>query len=338
MNQEKRTGYLSNIIFLSALCLFAAALVFLMFVFNRNQAAKLQDYENRITMEDGEEKLYTTSEVEAVKAAAREEAVAEKEDAMRKQLKETLLSGKETSLSALQTLFPDEVIVQDEFGFCFAPVLDELAKNEYVTEGLWESSETGVRVSSENGTIRWSVVTDYAFAFIRAGYFNEEGGFMRDVSFYQNVSAALSYGVRVYPYIEFAEVTTRAMGEAAAEEVLSMAGDYAGEIEEAVMVLLAEEVTLSRRQPVTDGVLAAADAFTENGFRTILGGKCERIFSTTDGEAFLASGVRLDEAYVCSYDMDATKAYPYSFSFWEAGLLVDAEGISGACGIIVKVE
>ena len=120
MNQEKRTGYLSNIIFLSALCLFAAALVFLMFVFNRRQAAELKGYEDRIAMEAGEEKLYTPSEVETIKTAAGEKAAAEKEEAVRAQLKETLLSGKETSLSALQTVFPDEVVVQDEYGFSFA--------------------------------------------------------------------------------------------------------------------------------------------------------------------------------------------------------------------------
>ncbi|MBO5565492.1 MAG: hypothetical protein J5935_07760 [Lachnospiraceae bacterium] len=335
MNQEKRTGYLSNIIFMSALCLLAAALVFLMFYFNRRQDARLDEYEARIAMENGEDKLYTSTEVqELVSHALAEGRGAEEADA-RERIKEILLSGKETSLSTLQTLYPDEIIVEDEFGFYFAPVLTDLAPNEYAYEGATPPQETGVRVSSENGTIRWSVVTDYTFAFVRAGFFDEEKAFVQDPSFYQNVSAALSYGVRVYPYIELPEMLTAAAAVEAADEVLLMAGDYTGEIEETALLLLPEELTRSVRPSLTDAVLSMSETLTEGGFHTIVGGSKKRLFTATDSEKLLAGDVRLDEAYVYETESDARKNYPYAFSFWEIGTLEDAEGIGGTCGLVV---
>lgn len=180
------------------------------------------------------EKQYTQEEFDLALQAALEDSSTQIADAASIEVLQTLktqLQEGTTVVQTLRNLYKDEIVLVSGGKYHFIPILENLAKNDYVEENLsiLETGEIqyfqdealishkGIDVSKHNGEIDWQQVAadGVEFAFIRVGNrgYGSEGKLVEDAMFDANAAGALQSGVKVGVYFYTQAVNEQEMQE-----------------------------------------------------------------------------------------------------------------------------
>ena len=172
------------------------------------EAVMLSEQEGQVT--------YTKEELDAMVAQAKEEAGTEASQEILEGIKASLTTG-ETTEETLRPYYPDELVVVSGGTFHFVPIQKDLRLNDYTQENLniletgeyqylengQVTSHKGIDVSKHQGEIDWQQVAadGVEYAFIRVGLRGYgTGKLVEDEYFEQNITGALSAGIKVGVY------------------------------------------------------------------------------------------------------------------------------------------
>ena len=172
------------------------------------EAVMLSEQEGQVT--------YTKEELDAMVAQAKEEAGTEASKEILEGIKASLTAG-ETTVETLRPYYPDELVVVSGGTFHFVPIQKDLRLNDYTQENLniletgeyqylengQVTSHKGIDVSKHQGEIDWQQVAadGVEYAFIRVGLRGYgTGKLVEDEYFEQNITGALSAGIKVGVY------------------------------------------------------------------------------------------------------------------------------------------
>ena len=172
------------------------------------EAVMLSEQEGQVT--------YTKEELDAMVAQAKEEAGTEASQEILEGIKASLTAG-ETTVETLRPYYPDELVVVSGGTFHFVPIQKDLRLNDYTQENLniletgeyqylengQVTSHKGIDVSRHQGEIDWQQVAadGVEYAFIRVGNRGYgTGKLVEDEYFEQNITGALSAGIKVGVY------------------------------------------------------------------------------------------------------------------------------------------
>lgn len=172
------------------------------------EAVMLSEQEGQVT--------YTQEELDAMVAQAKEEAGTEASQEILEGIKASLTAG-ETTVETLRPYYPDELVVVSGGTFHFVPIQKDLRLNDYTQENLniletgeyqylengQVTSHKGIDVSKHQGEIDWQQVAadGVEYAFIRVGLRGYgTGKLVEDEYFEQNITGALSAGIKVGVY------------------------------------------------------------------------------------------------------------------------------------------
>lgn len=172
------------------------------------EAVMLSEQEGQVT--------YTKEELDAMVAQAKEEAGTEASQEILEGIKASLTAG-ETTVETLRPYYPDELVVVSGGTFHFVPIQKDLRLNDYTQENLniletgeyqylengQVTSHKGIDVSKHQGEIDWQQVAadGVEYAFIRVGLRGYgTGKLVEDEYFEQNITGALSAGIKVGVY------------------------------------------------------------------------------------------------------------------------------------------
>ena len=172
------------------------------------EAVMLSEQEGQVT--------YTQEELDAMVAQAKEEAGTEASQEILEGIKASLTAG-ETTVEILRPYYPDELVVVSGGTFHFVPIQKDLRLNDYTQENLniletgeyqylengQVTSHKGIDVSKHQGEIDWQQVAadGVEYAFIRVGLRGYgTGKLVEDEYFEQNITGALSAGIKVGVY------------------------------------------------------------------------------------------------------------------------------------------
>lgn len=172
------------------------------------EAVMLSEQEGQVT--------YTKEELDAMVAQAKEEAGTEASQEILEGIKASLTAG-ETTVETLRPYYPDELVVVSGGTFHFVPIQKDLRLNDYTQKNLniletgeyqylengQVTSHKGIDVSKHQGEIDWQQVAadGVEYAFIRVGLRGYgTGKLVEDEYFEQNITGALSAGIKVGVY------------------------------------------------------------------------------------------------------------------------------------------
>lgn len=181
---------------------------------------------------NGEGITYSQQELEEKVAQAAREARAEGAKEVLGGIEERLSNG-DTVVETLRPYYPEDIVVVSNGSFHFVPIRDDLKKHNRLKENLtvlengeFQYSENGqvishkgIDVSGHQGEIDWQQVAadGVEFAFIRVGIRGyETGKLVLDEKFENNITGALSNGIKVGVYFFSQAVTTEEAAEEAA--------------------------------------------------------------------------------------------------------------------------
>lgn len=185
-----RTVYLLNIIFMS--CLTLASLLFAMVIFFRV----------RTRGTDGLRRLYTDSQISAIK----EEAAGEGKKQIKDEIRSSMESGDSTT-GMLRKIFDDRIVVVSGGRYAFYPVADNVEESpiepgalahhgsetaEYEGDSAGVELQKGALLSDDNGKIDWDRLSESGIpeVVIRGGRIRTRG-FVEDHEAERNLREAI---------------------------------------------------------------------------------------------------------------------------------------------------
>jgi len=346
MDNRKRAKYYMNLITISVTCLALVALLFIAIARIRTLMATVKEYEDRISADAGADRLYTADEVEKLLETDMQDAAIMERARIQTQIRKELLQG-ESMTGTLRSFYSDELVVEDRGGYGFAMIYETLPQNVFTQEdfapddkGLLQyagdpkkaSLTKGIRVSSENGEIAWSRVPTEEFeaALVRAGYFDEDGVYSADSSFYSNASAALSYEMQIIPYYQLADDVSDDIVLAGCRNILEHLEDYEGEFGGQLYVLLPKHIK-GPREDMTELIRDLSALLSADGCKLVLGGDM----------AALTLSVKLTELEGIPVFLQQKKDpmyFPYRFCSWEYEPEYKVFGIPGDTGLFYLID
>lgn len=292
------------------------------------------------------DKIYSQEEFDvALQAAVTEENAQVAEAASQEvlsQLKSHLQEGT-TVVQTLRKLYKDEIVLASGGKYHFIPILEELAKNNYVEENLsiLENGEIqyfedealasykGIDVSKHNGEIDWQKVAadGVEFAFIRVGNrgYGAEGKLMEDTQFDANVASAIQSGVKVGVYFYTQAINEQEM----LEEINLVLQKIAPYKIECPVVIDVEKVSgadgrmnnisVEERTKLTK---LFCEKIQEAGYKPM-------IYQNMEMGAMMLDLAQLEqyEKWFAYYNQDLY--YPYAYSVWQYSDKGVVDGITG---------
>ena len=185
-----------------------------------------------------EEYIYTQSDLDSY---TREAVQAAEEEERKNTLNEfkQMMSAKDSTVSVLRRLFPEDVVVYADGGYSFFPIQDNLKKHDYIYENFvaqdnkeivyMSEADTilsikGIDVSKHQGEIDWKKVSEngVSYAFVRAGFRgNSEGKLVEDEFFADNMEGAADNGIHTGVYF-YTQAMTPKEAKEEAELVLDL--------------------------------------------------------------------------------------------------------------------
>ncbi len=291
------------------------------------------------------EPVYTQQELDdtvaGAVAQASQTAAAQKEEEILGYLQSSLSEGTSTVV-ALRSLYPDELVLVSGGTFHFVPIREDLAHNDYLQENLrvLENGEyqyveeeqvvshKGIDVSKYQGKIDWAKVAQdgVEFAFIRVGLRGyETGEIVEDERFQENIEGAKAAGIKVGVYF-FSQAVDQEEALEEANFVLEMIEPY--EID-CPVVLDVEKVSKSSArmngisaQQRTANAALFCQTIEAAGYRPMIYHNMEA------GALLMDLGQLEDYGKWFAYYQDAFY-YPYSYLVWQYSSQGRINGISG---------
>lgn len=304
---------------------------------SRETMGRLQEMEER-----QEEYIYTQTDLEAYTREAVAQAGETERKATLGELKQRL-SGKESTVSVLRSLYPEDVVVYADGGYSFFPIQENLKKHQYVYENFVpqgddemiytnDTGETisakGIDVSRHQGEIDWKKVAgdDVAYAFIRSGFRgSSEGKLVEDEFFKDNIEGALDNDIQVGIYF-YTQATSEEEAKEEAEFVLDLIEPY--DVDYPVVLDL-EEVNSSAARTAemtqeehTKAAIAFCETIKAAGYTPMIYGNLKTFM------------IMLDMEQIEAYDKwfayyDTSVYFPYEFAVWQYSSKGSIAGIKG---------
>jgi len=271
-------------------------------------------------------------------------AVSENKEDIKNEIREYMEDGQ--TLSMLEDLFSEKIVVPNTGGYVFLDVDDSLNKslidfdrlvypvfNEetdtYEGEVAYEGARKGIDVSKFQEKINWKKVKEdgYDFAYIRIGFRGYESGkLVVDDAFEDNIEACNKEGIDCGVYF-FTEAKTVSEGIEEAEFVIENLGDYDTELPIVIDVEQSANVNKSRTKNLssddrTDIVIAFCERIIEEGYTPMIYGNLKSFM------------IMMDFARLEDYDKwFAYYHYPYRFPYkvkiWQYSSTGQVDGIKG---------
>lgn len=264
--------------------------------------------------------------------------------------------NEESEAEALKSKYDDGKIIfyDTTVGYSWSPVLDEVAKNNYIpskfsqdsrgrltyTENGEASSYFGIDVSSHQGDIDWQLVKEdnVEFAFLRIGYrgYGAEGNICTDEKFEDNYAAAHDAGIDLGVYF-FSQAATV---DEAVEEANYLLSVLDGKSLEYPIVFDWETINtgdpedIPRTEDVTPKTLTlSAIAFCE----TVRDAGYDAMIYTNKKLATIKYDLRqLSDYPIWLAYYDTNLDYCYDFDIWQYGT-GQVDGIEGEVDINIAM-
>lgn len=282
----------------------------------------------------------TREEADALSA----EAVAANTEDIRNTVREYMEDAQ--TLSMLENLFPEKIIVPNTGSYLFLDVDESLAQtvidfdklsypvlneetDEYEGEASYEGAKKGIDVSKFQEKINWTKVKNDGidFAYIRVGFRGYESGkLVVDDSFEDNIEKCNNLDIDCGIYF-FTEAKTKAEGIEEAEFVLENLGDYDVQLPIVLDVEQSANVNKSRTKNLTaeertDIVIAFCERIREAGYEPMIYGNLKSFM------------VMMEYNRLEDYDKwFAYYHYPYRFPYkvriWQYTSTGTVDGIKG---------
>ncbi|MDX8416831.1 glycoside hydrolase family 25 protein [Absicoccus intestinalis] len=198
------------------------------------------------------------------------------------------------------------------------------------------STQTGIDVSSHQGSIDWDAVkkSDITFAMIRCGYRGaSEGALYEDRAFATNIKAAQAAGLKVGVYW-FSSAITVAEAKEEADYVLSLVSAYDLDLPIAFDMERLEGQT-SRiddltKQEKTKIANAFVSRLKKKGYKTLVYGNA----------SWLSNDIQVNkidsDIWLASYS--DTLTYKKAFTMWQYTQKGSVDGISGSVDIDLYIQ
>ncbi len=304
---------------------------------SRETMGRLQEME-----EMQEEYRYTQTDLDAYTREAVAQAGENERRTFLGELKQRL-STKESVVSVLRTLYPEDVVVYADGGYSFFPIQENLKKHHYVYENFVSQADNemvytndngdtlstkGIDVSKHQGKIDWKKVAgdDVSYAFIRSGFRgSSEGKLVEDEFFKDNIEGALDNDIQVGIYF-YTQATTEEEAREEAEFVLDLIEPY--DVSYPVVLDLEEATSSTARtaemtkEEHTKVAIAFCETIQAAGYTPMIYGNLKTFM------------IMLDMEQIEDYDKwfayyDTSVYFPYEFAVWQYSAKGSIEGIKG---------
>ena len=335
-SNHRKVFYFLNILFMCMIT--AASLAMAVILFIRLERLRSE--------EKVEGTVYTDGQIEKIKY----EASQQERNRILLDIQSSFESGNST-ISMLRDLFPGDLVVMWEGRYYFYPVDRNLQMNpfsatdfklvenggmEYIGEDPSVKVNRGVDVSSLNGEIDWTKVSEdrIAFAMIRAAVRNSDGELERDEMFEENMNGAKSVGIRTGCYVDL---------DAAAEEDAGKIADFVlehlGMTQQEMGAPIAVRVQIPdnssslsghTREEWTQGVKAFCSKIKKAGYEPV-------IYANTAAFHMLLNMSELEEFDKWIADYGDYLYFPYKFRCWQYSLKGTVDGIEGDVALDLSV-
>lgn len=298
-----------------------------------------------------EEYIYTQSDLDSY---TREAVQAAEEEERKNTLNEfkQMMSTKDSTVSVLRRLFPEDVVVYADGGYSFFPIQDNLKKHDYVYENFvaqdnkeivyMSEADTilsikGIDVSKHQGEIDWKKVSEngVSYAFVRAGFRgNSEGKLVEDEFFADNMEGAADNGIHTGVYF-YTQAMTPKEAKEEAEFVLDLIEPY--DVTYPIVLDLEETGSDSARtadmtkEEYTEAAIAFCETIKEAGYTPMIYGNLKTFM------------IMLDMEQIEEYDKwfayyDSTVYFPYDFAIWQYSSKGRVPGIKGDVDLNVGMK
>ena len=329
-----------SIIFLSLVSIMA--LSFSIFLLVKNASLQRQEAAFRSELDAiTSEGYYTATEAQRLIDEASNDAEQRTKASIRETFRRKLESG-EGAISAVRTLFPDQIVVSSSGRYFFLPISDEIEHHgfdendfEFTDNGFLKYIgnddiyiKQGVDVSRFQGNIDWDKVAadGIDYAMIRAGYRGTtEGKLLQDDKFIDNIEGALASGLDVGVYF-YSQALNKQEAIEEAQLLLDMIEPYdikypvvidieSAESDEARTATLSSDVYEENAKVFCDTVSAA-------GYKPM-------IYGNVKSFALLMDAVDVDDYDIWIAYYGVPLYYPYHFNMWQYTSAGKVNGIDG---------
>ena len=335
-SNHRKVFYFLNILFMCMITAASLAMTVILFV-------RLERLRNE---EKVEGTVYTDGQIEKI----RYEAAQQERNRILLDIQSSFESGNST-ISMLRDLFPGDLVVMWEGRYYFYPVDRNLHTNpfsatdfklvenggmEYIGEDPKVKVNRGVDVSSLNGEIDWTKVSEdrIAFAMIRAAVRNSDGELERDELFEENMKGAKSVGIRTGCYVDLDAASEEDAGKIA-DFVLEHLGMTQQEMGAPIAVRVqipdnSSSLSGHTREEWTQGVKAFCSKIKKAGYEPV-------IYANTAAFHMLLNMSELEEFDKWIADYGDYLYFPYKFRCWQYSLKGTVDGIEGDVALDLSV-
>lgn len=297
------------------------------------------------------EQQYITKEQAEALAAEQFEKAKEETSAEYLNKIQTMMENGDGTLTLLETLYPEKIVVPDSGRYYFFEYSETLEKNNYFTENFtfpvlneetdeYEgeayyqengevTSHKGIDVSKFQGDINWKKVAGdgVEFAYIRLGYRGYESGkIVTDEKYEDNISGCNSAGIDTGVYF-FTEAKTKAEGIEEAKYVLEEIDGYRIDLPIVIDVEQSASKDNSRTKDLTaaertEAVIAFCETIKEAGYEPMIYGNLKSMMLMLDME-------QLEEYDKWFAYYHYPIRFPYKYRVWQYTASGDVDGIKG---------
>lgn len=298
-----------------------------------------------------EEYIYTQADMDSYTREAVLSAEEKERENTLNELKQMLSAG-DSTVSVLRTLFPEDVVVYADGGYCFFPIEENLKKHDYVYDQFITQDDNeivytdnaggvlsakGIDVSKHQGEIDWEKVAedDVSYAFIRAGYRgSSEGKLAEDEFFADNMEGAADNDIKTGVYF-YTQAVTEEEAKEEAEFVLELIEPY--DVTYPVVLDLEETGSDSARtadmtkEEYTKAAIVFCETIKEAGYTPMIYGNLKTFM------------IMLDMDQIEEYDKwfayyDTSVYFPYKFEIWQYSSKGRIPGIKGDVDLNVGMK
>ena len=293
------------------LALAIASTVFMVYMYNEMNRKAMEANEKLNELEDelNSGKFLTTEEADAMAAKAADD----KETEFLTYVRSTF-ENDEGTLTVLEHLYPNTVVVPNTSGYRFFDIDDSLNKKTWKDEafvypekdeesGKYEgrasyddgsvTARLGIDVSKFQGDIDWNKVKSdgVEYAYMRLGYRGyEEGGLFLDSKYEDNIEGCNNAGLDCGVYF-FTEALTEKEAVEEAEYVLENIADYHVELPIVIDVETSANPAKSRTKDMTSeqrtkNVIAFCERIKEAGYEPMIYGNLKSMMIMLDFPEF----------------------------------------------------
>lgn len=315
----------------------------------KNKSVEVMGQYNELEAELQSGNYMTVSEAERLAEEAGETARKETEEEYRTTIREMMENG-DTTLTLLETLYPDKIVTADQGRYFFFDINDSLEKrtfdvenlvypvlnedtNKYegeaeLVEGGEVTSKKGIDVSKFQGKIDWRKVANDGvdFAYIRLGYRGYESGkIVTDETYEYNIENCNAAGLDTGVYF-FTEAISEREAIEEADYVLENIREY--QVDLPIVIDVEESASSNSRtknltqEERTAIVLAFCNRIKDAGHEVMIYGNMKSMLIMMDFEQL--EGYDKWFAYY-KYPL----RFPYKIRMWQYTANGKVNGISG---------